>query len=154
MHKLQIAPLVEPSFQAEALLESREILIRFAGTADLTVKARMDSFLLAVHEEAVRLDIDLVHVDISGLEFINSSCLMAIVSWIAAIQAIARRYHVSFHFKAVRPWHRRSLDVLAELGNGVVSVNPTASESGKSPDGKPAEDTTSEATQLIRPPRP
>ena len=47
------------------------------------------------------------------------------------IQAISRRYHVSFHFEAVRPWHRRSLDVLTELGGGIVSVNPKDGEAAK-----------------------
>jgi hypothetical protein len=150
VHQLQITPVAEAAFEAEARLEAREILVRFAGAADLTVKARMDSFLLAVHEEAVRLDIDLVNVDISGLEFMNSSCLMAIATWIASIQAIARRYHVAFHFKAVRSWHRRSLDAITELGGGVVSVNPVERKAPQPADE--AKDTTDEATRVVRPP--
>ena len=152
MSFLRINPVNDPTFQADALLEGTEIFVRFTGTADLTAKRAMDDFLIAVHGEASRIYISQVNVDVSGLEFINSSCLMAIVTWITGVQAMSRRYQISFHFRSIRDWHRRSLAVLSQLGAGVVSVKPM-------PDVAPAfsaevADEKLEATRVSKPPRP
>jgi hypothetical protein len=153
MATLQITPVDQATFQADALLEGTEIFVRFSGTADLTAKALMDTFLVAVHEEATRIYITKVNVDVSGLEFINSSCLMAIVSWITGVQAMARRYQISFHFKSIRDWHRRSLAVLTQLGAGVVSVQAMPEVvSAPAPAGDP--DAGLEATRMLKPRRP
>ena len=124
MQTLQINPVLQPNFEADAVADGEEIAVRFSGTADLNAKSMMDGFLMAVHEEATRLHTRTVNVDISGLEFINSSCLMAIVTWITGVQAMQRRYQISFHFKSIRDWHKRSLPVLSQLGAGVVSIKP------------------------------
>jgi ABC-type transporter Mla MlaB component len=122
MRQLQIKPIQQATFEADAILDDAGIAVRFAGIADLNMKAMMDSFLRATHEEAKRLDVNVVNVDVSGLEFINSSCLMAVVNWITGVKEMARRYQISFHFQSIRDWHRRSFGVLAQLGEGVVSV--------------------------------
>jgi hypothetical protein len=123
MSALNIKPIHHATFDAEAFLGGSEIAVRFSGTADLSVKDIMDRFLIDVHAEAARMDVKSVSVDVSGLEFINSSCLMAIVTWITTVQSMVnRRYQIAFHFKAVRDWHRRSFDVLTQLGEDVVTV--------------------------------
>lgn len=130
MQSLHIEPIHHATLDAEALLDGSEIAVRFSGTADHTVHAIIDRFLNEVHVEAARMKVATVNVDISGLEFINSSCLMAFVSWITTVQAMAKRsYLISFHFKAVRDWHRRTLGVLAKLGEGVVAVQPLPPDS-------------------------
>ena len=156
MASLQIKPIHYTNFDAEAVLDGTEIAVRFSGTADLGVKAIMDSFLVDVHADASRMDVKSVSVDVSGLEFINSSCLMAIVTWITTVQSMTnRRYQIAFHFKAVRDWHRRSFDVLTQLGEDVVSVNPTppAPTAKPIPPGEDA-DTIDETTRVARPRRP
>ncbi|HET6281214.1 MAG TPA: hypothetical protein VFH73_09615 [Polyangia bacterium] len=152
MSNLQINPVNQPTFQADALLEGTEIVVRFSGTADLTAKAMMDAFLRAVHEEATRIYITQVNVDVSGLEFINSSCLMAIVSWITGVQAMARRYQISFHFKSIRDWHRRSLAVLSQLGAGFVSIQPVPEPAPAAEVEDP--DAKLEQTRMIKPRHP
>ena len=152
MSSLQIKPIHYTNFDAEAVLDGSEIAVRFSGTADLGVKAIMDGFLVDVHGEATRMNVKSVSVDVSGLEFINSSCLMAIVSWITGVQAMARRYKISFHFKSIRDWHRRSLAVLTQLGAGVVSVQAMPEEVPAPPAEDP--DARLEATRMLKPPRP
>lgn len=125
MPSLQIKPIREKTFTAEAILDGAELAVRFAGTADLTVKAMMDSFLCQAHAEMCRGDLgaDSVSVDISGLEFINSSCLMTVVTWITTVHAMVMgRYQISFHFKPSRNWQSRTVKVFANLGEDVVTV--------------------------------
>ena len=159
MSGLQIKPIHHATFDAEAVLDGTEIAVRFAGTADLSVKEIMDRFLIDVHAEASRMDVKSVSVDVSGLEFINSSCLMAIVTWITTVQSMAnRRYQIAFHFKAVRDWHRRSFDVLTQLGEDVVTVRPAPPPRTAPTPEPPASDkhggSTDEATRVARPRKP
>ena len=166
MSVLHIKPIHHATFDAEAVLDGSEIAVRFSGTADLSVKDIMDRFLIDVHAEASRMDVKSVSVDVSGLEFINSSCLMAIVTWITTVQSMVnRRYQIAFHFKAVRDWHRRSFDVLTQLGEDVVTVQ--AAPAGKAPasattvaptpDDTPSlpnsPDHSDDATRVARPPK-
>ncbi|MEA2699623.1 MAG: hypothetical protein QOI66_3894 [Myxococcales bacterium] len=159
MATLQIKPIHHATFDAEAVMDGNEIAVRFAGTADLSVKEIMDRFLIDVHAEASRMDARSVSVDVSGLEFINSSCLMAIVTWITTVQSMVnRRYQIAFHFKAVRDWHRRSFDVLTQLGEDVVTVRPSPPAPQTPPAPAPAggakpEGSADEATRVSRPPK-
>jgi hypothetical protein len=127
MTHLQIAPVQQKSFRAEAVLEPGGVAVRFAGTADLDVKPHVDRFLCQVHAEACRIDVPSVSVDMSGLEFINSSCLKAFVTWITTVQEMAQgRYQISFTFRPARDWQRRSVTALSRLGSDVVTTRPVA----------------------------
>jgi hypothetical protein len=125
MTRLHIMPVREKTFRAEALMEGEGVAVRFTGTADLNVKPFVDKFLCEVHAEVCRADLRAVAVDMSGLEFINSSCLKVFVTWITTVQAMADgRYHISFTFKPARDWQRRSVDALSRLGEDVVTARP------------------------------
>jgi len=153
MASLHIQPIRHPTFDAEALLEGSEIIVRFCGTADLGVKAIMDTFLNEVHIEASRMNVATVNVDISGLEFINSSCLVAMVTWITAVQAMAHRsYLISFHFKAVRDWHHRTFGVLEEIGEGVVAVQARPTDAAEAPEAADVTD-AADVTRMVPPRR-
>ena len=90
MFHLRILPISEKGFTAEAVLDGDELAVRFAGTADLTVKSMMDSFLCQANAEMCRGDLGAatVSMDIRGLESINSSCLMTVVTWITTVHEI------------------------------------------------------------------
>jgi hypothetical protein len=126
MTLLHVTPIDEASFRAEAVLDPANVVtVRFTGTADLTVRPMVDRFLRDVHDEICRIDVATVNVNMSALEFINSSCLKAFVGWITTVQAMAKgRYHISFLFKPSRDWQRRSVDALALLAEDVVSARP------------------------------
>jgi len=133
--QLHITPVMQKSFRAEAVLDTNGVAVRFSGTADLTVKAHVDRFLCQVHAEACRIDTTSVSVDMSALEFINSSCLKAFVTWITTVQEMAQgRYQISFMFKPARDWQKRSVEALSRLGEDVVTTHP-AEQTGNSQNG-------------------
>jgi len=133
--QLHITPVMQKSFRAEAVLDTNGVAVRFSGTADLTVKAHVDRFLCQVHAEACRIDTTSVSVDMSALEFINSSCLKAFVTWITTVQEMAQgRYTISFMFKPARDWQKRSVEALSRLGEDVVTTRP-AEQTGNSQNG-------------------
>jgi hypothetical protein len=112
-----IASVDQDGFRAEAVREDGDsIAVRFAGTADLTVQPAVQQFLTEVHEEVCRVGVPNVKVDMSALEFINSSCLKAFVTWITTVQSMANgRYKISFLYRPARGGARRSVTVLTRL---------------------------------------
>jgi hypothetical protein len=130
MTHIHITPVQQKSFRAEAVLDAGGVAVRFTGTADLNVKPHVDRFLCEVHAEACRTDVASVSVDMSGLDFINSSCLKAFVTWITTVQEMAQgRYQISFMFKPARDWQKRSVEALSRLGEDVVTTRE-ADETG------------------------
>jgi hypothetical protein len=139
MTHIHITPVQQKTFRAEAVLEAGSVAVRFTGTADLNVKAHVDRFLCEVHAEACRTDVSSVSVDMSGLDFINSSCLKAFVTWITTVQEMAQgRYQISFMFKPARDWQKRSVDALSRLGEDVVSTRASAEQTVPIAVGLPA----------------
>ena len=56
--------------------------VRFAGTGEAEGAAVLDRFLGLLHEQAVSRALREVTIELRELEFINSSCLKAMVAWI------------------------------------------------------------------------
>lgn len=118
-----IEPVKDVDFTAEVTAEPGGMTVRLVGTADLNVRAQLDRFLSAVHEEAQRARSEEVTVDLRALEFMNSSCLKSFVRWISAVQErAAHAYRITFLSSPTMYWQRRSLHALACLAPDLVSV--------------------------------
>jgi hypothetical protein len=102
------------------------LLVTLAGNADLNVKAELDRFMTAVHEEACLIGATEVVVDLKELEFMNSSCLKSFVWWISSVHelAAAHQYRITFVSSPAMYWQRRSLSALAGLATELVSIAP------------------------------
>jgi len=101
-----------------------EIVVRLAGSADLTAVQSLNEYLADVHAEARRKKAHSVSVDLRDLEFMNSSCLKALVSWVADVQEgrLDERYAIVILGSDRRAWQKRSLHALATLAPDVVSL--------------------------------
>jgi hypothetical protein len=111
-------------FSADAHGSGKTFHIKLVGNADLNVKAQLDRFIGAVHEEAQRISAEEVTVDLRRLEFMNSSCLKSFVWWISTVQDMApgTHYRITFLSSPSMYWQRRSLNALACLATDLVSV--------------------------------
>ena len=111
-------------FAAQASATERMILVALTGTADLTVKSHLDTFLHDVHTEAQRRFAEVVTVDVRKLQFINSSCLKSLVWWISTVQELPseQRYRIVFLSDPAVRWQVRSLNSLALLASDIVTV--------------------------------
>jgi hypothetical protein len=123
---MNIRPVEDQDFSATAGASGPALHVTLAGNADLNVKAELDRFMLAVHEEARRIGASEVVVDLKELEFMNSSCLKSFVWWISSVHelAIERQYHITFVSSPSMYWQRRSLSALAGLATELVSIAP------------------------------
>ena len=114
----------ESDFTSQAITRERRIMVSLTGTADLTVKTRLDRFLREVHTEAQRCLVEEVTVDVRRLEFVNSSCLKSFVWWIGTVQEQPGegRYRIVFVSSPKVDWQRRSLNALACLASEIISI--------------------------------
>jgi hypothetical protein len=79
--------------------------------------------LKEVHQEALRLAVPEVHLDLDELYFLNSSCLKSLLAWVHQLASHNRpAYRVCFLTSPRLHWQRRSLEALRRLAPEVVSV--------------------------------
>jgi hypothetical protein len=111
-------------FTAHTSGSERTIRVALAGTADLTVKSHLDSFLHEVHAEAQRRLAEVVTIDVRKLQFINSSCLKSFVWWISTVQKLPgeERYRIVFLSDPSVRWQLHSLNSLAFLASDIVTI--------------------------------
>ena len=110
---MDIETVREPDFLADAQLGEGTLAATVSGNADLNVRLALDRFLTALHREARLHGVKEVTVDMRALDFMNSSCLKSLVSWVTQIQVLS---------SPTMYWQKRSLHAICCLANEIVSV--------------------------------
>ena len=100
------------------------IAVRITGTADTAVRTQLDDYVKRLHEEAMRLKVPSVVVDLRELEFMNSSCLKVFVVWLAQLRELEPRqqYKVTIRSNPELLWQRRSLAALSCFAVDLVTI--------------------------------
>jgi hypothetical protein len=96
--------------------------VRFAGTGEAEGAAVLDRFLALLHQQALARELREVTLELEELEFINSSCLKAMVAWIYKVDTEGRPYKIRLLRDASLHWQRTSLATLQRLAPEVVTV--------------------------------
>ena len=111
-------------FAAHASASEQGILVCLSGTADLTVKSHLDTFLREVHTEAQRRLAQVVTVDLRKMDFMNSSCLRSLVWWISTVQEQPgeAKYRIIFLHNPSLRWQLRSLNSLASIASNMITI--------------------------------
>ncbi|HEY5934142.1 MAG TPA: hypothetical protein VIU61_05900 [Kofleriaceae bacterium] len=100
------------------------ISVVLSGSAETAALDNLDLFLTRVHAESVRLHVREVVVDMTKLEFMNSSCFRIVLTWITDIEDLepAARYRVKVLSDSKLHWQNRSLHSLRSFAVDTVSV--------------------------------
>jgi hypothetical protein len=124
MSQLQVPAVQDKDFGADASLAADRIIFRMTGNADLAAKPQVEALLGKLHSEALRLSVREVEVDMTDLEFMNSSCFKDFVTWISELQDLVpdRRYQIRFRASSRYHWQRRSLHVLQCFAVDLITV--------------------------------
>jgi hypothetical protein len=111
-------------FRAAAARVGGIVTVRFEGTADSTIRPRLETMLGDIHRDALRERTTEVNVDLTKLEFMCSSCLRSFVGWITTIQEMEShgRYTVRFVSSRELLWQKRSLQALSAYAGDIVRV--------------------------------
>lgn len=96
--------------------------VRFSGTGEAEGAAVLDRFLGLLHERALAQELREVTLELEELEFINSSCLKAMVAWIYKVDTEGRPYTIRLRRNAAMHWQRTSLATLQRLAPDVVII--------------------------------
>lgn len=124
MSAIDLPAVSAPELSVEAEHEGDTLTLRLSGTADMRVSEALERVLTRVHEEAQRLAVARVRVDLCALEFMNSSCLKSFVTWISQDRDLAPEKRYAIHFVS-RPeilWQRRSLHALRCFAVDLITV--------------------------------
>jgi hypothetical protein len=96
--------------------------VRFAGTGEAEGAAVLDRFLGLLHRQVLSNELRRVTIELEELEFINSSCLKAMVAWIYKVDTEGRPYKIHLRRDATMHWQRTSLATLQRLAPEVVVI--------------------------------
>ncbi|EYF06810.1 hypothetical protein [Chondromyces apiculatus] len=124
MSAIALPAVTVPELKAEAVHEGEILVLCLTGTADMRASEALERVLAQVHTEAQRLGVAQVRVDLRALEFMNSSCLKAFVTWISNVRDAPGEQRYSIHFMS-RPeilWQRRSLHALRCFAVDLITV--------------------------------
>lgn len=94
----------------------------FTGTADLMAVVPLAAFLDGLGQDAERLHSKRVQLDLTRLEFINSSCLKAFVSFVVRLKDSSHPVHIEFLTDPGFPWQGRAVAPIARISPGTVCV--------------------------------
>ncbi|HKO94831.1 MAG TPA: hypothetical protein VJU61_26935 [Polyangiaceae bacterium] len=126
---MSAAALELPVIEEEGLqlgpVEGAQGRVRFAGTGEAEGAAVLDRFLGLLHRQALVQELRRVTIELAELEFINSSCLKAMVAWIYKVDTEGRPYQIHLRRDATMHWQRTSLATLQRLAPDVVVIEET-----------------------------
>lgn len=88
----------------------------------------IQTYLRTVHDEALKLKLASIDVDVTGLSFVNSSAIRLFVDWAmwAKGGGEAPLYQLVFLIKEGITWQRMTLTALTTLAPTVVRVEAKA----------------------------
>jgi hypothetical protein len=125
MTAFQIPEISTEDLRSEALLVPPEaVKLRLVGTAESSTMAALSGLLTGLHAEAVSHHVREVTVDLRDLEFMNSSCFKAFVSWVGRIEDLdtEQQYRIRFLSDPKKHWQERSLGALACFATHLIRI--------------------------------
>lgn len=119
-----VAPIDGETLHAAAFAESAGLRLRLWGAADMVDVPLLQSFLEAVAAEVRRARHGEVTVELEDLEFMNSSSIKCVLTWVMQVQngPPGERYRVRFLSNPTHHWQKRTLPVVVVLAPDVAIV--------------------------------
>jgi hypothetical protein len=123
MPAIQVA---EEKYSAHIGPDAQGIRVHFKGTISTVNPAVvLNPFVDAVHQHVLESGAKEVRVDLTQLEFCNSSGFKSFIHWIERIQQVPepKRYKLRFMSTKERRWQRASLLALSCYGVSTVIID-------------------------------
>jgi len=124
MSENAVPDVTQDGFSARVSHAGSTMALSLVGSADSFVVPALGATIGAVHLEAMRAAVTEVLVDLTALDFMNSSCLKTFISSLASSRELPAigRYKLRMISDPKREWQRRSLAALVAFGGGVAEV--------------------------------
>lgn len=124
MSELKLGAVKHDTFSLEPSHHAQCLNVKFTGTGDLNAIDALGQFLPKAHVEGRALGVNEISFDFRDLQFMNSSCFKAFVSFIDNARSSAAGYRIVFVTNPKHHWQRRSLEALRRLALGIVTIRP------------------------------
>lgn len=122
MSALELSPIELEGFSIVPSLHPGALRVAFAGTGDLDAVPTLSAYLPKLHPQAVKHGVEEVQFDFCALQFMNSSCFKAFVTFIDNAKTVSASYRIRFITTSKHHWQRRSLEALRRLAMGLVVI--------------------------------
>lgn len=115
---------VEQPEQPKPPEQPEPLELRLSGSADMSVRDRLEVLIQRLHGQLTADGASVVHVDLRQLEFMSAASFTALVSWLTLVHELPpeRRYRIRFQSNPLIRWQRRSLGALACFATDVVAL--------------------------------
>jgi hypothetical protein len=126
MTTIDVPVIQTDELHSEASYAAPAVNVRLIGSAESVAMAPLGHLLGKLHGEALRLEVREVTIDMRELEFMNSSCFKAFVSWLGELQDMdpTRQYRIRFLSDEQKHWQRRSLGALSCFAVDLIQIEP------------------------------
>ena len=103
--------------------DGEELILQLVGTADARYTSELATFVGQVQEVALGT-VQRVVIDFRDLEFMNSSCFKAFVTWLQNLLELeaAQQYRIRFLSDPGKHWQGRSLKALSCFASELVEI--------------------------------
>jgi len=117
-------PGEDNSFRVARTREEERLCVRMRGHADVGAKTTLDGIVAEVDKEASADAVPEVVVDLRRLDFMNSSCLKTLVTWLNNVRQrpADQQYRIRFLRDVNAYWQERSLGALQAFAPAIVTV--------------------------------
>ena len=130
MNRLDIPPFTLDGFEMFLVDTSVDrVTVKFRGTIEHPAPGEfLDPLLATVHDRAVAAKIPNVDADFSGLDFLNSSGIKALIKWVMksteARLGGSNCYKLRLLYSSKVTWQQASLKAITFLTKGCVVAEP------------------------------
>ena len=122
---LQLANLEAPMLTADSAVADSVLTTRLHGTADTESRPGLEGYIEKLHQEACRLKMQKVVVDLRNLEFMNSSSFKVFITWLGHVKELPADAQYRIHVLSnpnTHQWQRRSLAALSCFAVDLVTI--------------------------------
>jgi len=128
MNRLGLEPLHVGALTGEVLDSDNTVSVVLRGDSDARdAGTALDDFLVKrVHPAVIAAGLKLLQLDVTGLEFLNSAGIKALVNWLIAIkkQQPQDRYFIVLQYDEGITWQSKGLKPLACVAPSFLRLEP------------------------------
>ncbi len=128
MNRLGLEPLRVGSLTVEVLDAGETVQVVLRGDSDAREAGpQLDHYLLRrVHPAVLAAGLRQVQLDVTGLEFLNSAGIKALVNWLLIIKQMlpASRYSIVLQYDEGITWQGKGLKPLACVAPAFLRLEP------------------------------
>lgn len=128
MNRLGLEPLHVGALTGEVLDSDQTVSVVLRGDSDARdAGTALDDFLVKrVHPAVMSAGLKLLQLDVTGLEFLNSAGIKALVNWLIAIKKLQPqdRYFIVLQYDEGITWQSKGLKPLACVAPSFLRLEP------------------------------